>query len=292
MLAIINGSEHIHAGTIARFKKRFAPFGLSETAMRPSYGLAEATVYVASATPGRPPKARPLRLPGSVERSGKALRNRRGKRHRSDQPWHADARWMCASSTPKPERKTRPAPSARSGCTAPTLPLATGAILNSPNAHSARGCRIPLPARPRDPGCGPAISDFICDGELFIMGRIKDLLIVDGRNHYPDDIEATIREITGGRVAAISVPDEPTERLVAIVELKNRGRADSTGLPDLRVLKREVTSAISRTHSLRVADLVLVSPGSIPITTSGKVRRAACVERYRGDRFERLDVSA
>ena len=64
----------------------------------------------------------------------------------------------------------------------------------------------------------------MCDGELFIMGRIKDLLIVDGRNHYPDDIEATIREITGGRVAAISVPDERTERLVAIVELKNRGR--------------------------------------------------------------------
>ena len=50
------------------------------------------------------------------------------------------------------------------------------------------------------------------DGELFIVGRIKDLLIVDGRNHYPDDIEATIQEITGGRAAAISVSDNQTEQ--------------------------------------------------------------------------------
>jgi long chain fatty acid CoA FadD26 len=59
----------------------------------------------------------------------------------------------------------------------------------------------------------------------------------------------------------------------------------------LRSVKREVTSAISRSHSLRVADLVLVSPGSIPITTSGKIRRSACVERYRSDGFKRLDVT-
>jgi fatty acid CoA ligase FadD28 len=54
-------------------------------------------------------------------------------------------------------------------------------------------------------------------------------------------------------------------------------------------VKREVTSAISRSHGLRVADLVLVAPGSLPITTSGKVRRAACVEQYRNRQFTRLD---
>jgi long chain fatty acid CoA FadD26 len=67
------------------------------------------------------------------------------------------------------------------------------------------------------------------DGELFVMGRIKDVLIVDGRNHYPDDIEATIREITGGRVAAISVPDDRTERLVAIVELTTEQTGSGDG---------------------------------------------------------------
>jgi long chain fatty acid CoA FadD26 len=128
------------------------------------------------------------------------------------------------------------------------------------------------------------------DGELFIVGRLKDLLIVDGRNHYPDDIEATIQEITGGRVAAISIPDDRTERLVAIIELKVRGDTHEGVMRRLSNVKREVTSAISQSHSVRVADLVLVPPGSIPITTSGKVRRSACAERYQFDEFTRLDV--
>jgi long-chain fatty acid adenylase/transferase FadD26 len=130
------------------------------------------------------------------------------------------------------------------------------------------------------------------DGELFIVGRIKDLLIVDGRNHYPDDIEATIQEITGGRAAAISVPEDQSERLVAIAEVKKRGSSDEEALHKLRSVKREVSSAVSKSHSVRVADLVLVPPGSIPITTSGKVRRSACAERYLQQEFIRLDATA
>jgi len=129
------------------------------------------------------------------------------------------------------------------------------------------------------------------EGEMFIIGRIKDLLIVDGRNHYPDDIEATIQEITGGRVAAISVLDDTSEQLVAIAELKKKGASEAEALDKLRAVKREVASAIKRSHSVRVADLVLVAPGSIPITTSGKIRRSACVDRYRLDEFSRLDVT-
>jgi long-chain fatty acid adenylase/transferase FadD26 len=128
------------------------------------------------------------------------------------------------------------------------------------------------------------------DGELFIIGRIKDLLIVDGRNHYPDDIEATIQEITGGRVAAIAMPDDRTEHLVAIIELKDRGDSREDAIERLHGVKRQVTSAISQSHSLRVADIVLVPQGAIPITTSGKVRRSACLDRYRLDDFARLDA--
>jgi long chain fatty acid CoA FadD26 len=149
----------------------------------------------------------------------------------------------------------------------------------------------PAPGTPAGPWLRTGDLGVMSDGELFIMGRIKDLLIVDGRNHYPDDIEATIQEITGGRVAAIPVPDDITEQLVAIIELKSRETSAEEALLKLRSVKREVTSAISKSHSLRVADLVLVSPGSIPITTSGKIRRSACVERYRTDGFTRLDVS-
>ena len=74
-------------------------------------------------------------------------------------------------------------------------------------------------------------------------------MIVDGRNHYPDDIEATIQEITGGRVAAISISDERTEQLVAIVELKKRG-SEEDARHRLHTVKREVTSAISKSHSV------------------------------------------
>ena len=115
------------------------------------------------------------------------------------------------------------------------------------------------------------------------MGRLKDLLIVDGRNHYPEDIEATIREITGGRVAAISVEDEASENLVAIVEVKPAPQLDS--------VKHEVADAVWKSHNLRVDDLVLVSPGSIPITTSGKIRRSSCAEIYREGEFQRLDLA-
>ncbi len=111
-----------------------------------------------------------------------------------------------------------------------------------------------------------------------------------GRNHSPDDIEATVQEITGGRCAAISVPDNRTEKLVVISELKKRGDSPEDAMEKLGAVKGEVTSAISKTHGLSIADLVVVAPGSIPITTSGKVRRATCVERYRNDDFTRLDV--
>ena len=100
---------------------------------------------------------------------------------------------------------------------------------------------------------------FICDGELFIVGRIKDLLIVYGRNHSPDDLEATIQTIAPGRCAAISVPDDGTEKLVAIIELKNRAGTNGEAIDNFDVVKREVTSAISNVHGLSVADLVVVA---------------------------------
>jgi long chain fatty acid CoA FadD26 len=116
-------------------------------------------------------------------------------------------------------------------------------------------------------------------------------LIVDGRNHYPDDIEATITEITGGRVAAISIPDDATEHLVTIIELKAFRGSPEDANDRLRDVKRLVTSAISQSHSVRIADIVLVPQGAIPITTSGKVRRSTCLDRYRLDDFARLDES-
>ena len=80
----------------------------------------------------------------------------------------------------------------------------------------------PSPGTPDGPWLRTGDLGFISDGELFIVGRIKDLLIIRGRNHYPEDIEATVQEITRGRVAAISVPVNSTEKLVTVIEVKKR----------------------------------------------------------------------
>ena len=144
---------------------------------------------------------------------------------------------------------------------------------------------------PERPWLKTGDSGFISDGELFVIGRIKDLLIVRGRNHSPDDIEATIQEVIPGRCAAIAVPDDRIggEKLVTIIEVKRRGSKEDV-MERLGMVKREVTAAISSSHGLRVSDLVLVTPGAIPITTSGKVRRAECVKLYRGGQFDRVNA--
>ena len=129
---------------------------------------------------------------------------------------------------------------------------------------------------------------FLSDGELFIVGRIKDLLIVRGRNHYPDDIEATINAISGCRSVALVVQGADAEELVAIVETKKRGNTEDEIREHLAQIENSVHSAISESHGIAASELVLVSRGAIPLTTSGKIRRQACVERYVSGAFERV----
>jgi fatty acid CoA ligase FadD21 len=148
----------------------------------------------------------------------------------------------------------------------------------------------PSPGTPDGPWLRTGDLGFIYEGELFIVGRIKDLLIIRGRNHHPEDIEATVQEITRGRVAAISVPVNSTEKLVTVIELKKRSDLNGEAMRWLSEVKNDVTSAISNAHGLNVGDLVLVPPGSIPTTTSGKIRRSACAEQYQQDQFIRLDA--
>ena len=89
---------------------------------------------------------------------------------------------------------------------------------------------------------------------------------------------------------AIGVPDEGIEKLVVIVEARKKGDSDEDALDRLGQVKREITSAISNAHGLGASDVLLVAPGSIPITTSGKVRRAECVRLYLEGEFSRLDA--
>jgi fatty acid CoA ligase FadD28 len=284
--SLLSGSERVQPATLERFADRFARFNLDPKVLRPSYGMAEATVYIATREWGQPPKI--VHFESEKLTAGHAER--------------------CASGgTPLVSYGAPQSPTVRivdpetdTECPAGTVgeiwvhgTNVAGGYWGKPEG-SERTFGATLVAAsagtPEKPWLRTGDLGFFFDGELFIIGRIKDLLIVYGRNHSPEDIEATIQEVVPGRCVAIAVPDEGVEKLVTVIELKKRGDSDEDALERLDVVKREVTSAISKSHGLTVSDLVLVSPGSIPITTSGKARRAECVQLYRRDEFTRLDA--
>ncbi|TVS86231.1 AMP-binding protein [Mycobacterium helveticum] len=284
---IQNGSERVQPKTLKQFADRFAPFNLDPAALRPSYGMAEATVYIATRNVGEPPHT--VHFDSEKLPAGQAHRCATG----SGTP-------LINYGVPKSQLVRIVDPDTRTECADGAVGeiwvhgdnVAAGYWRKPEETAETFGARInnPSESTPEGPWLRTGDSGFFSNGELFIVGRIKDLLIVYGRNHSPDDIEATIQEVTPGRCAAIAVADKGVEKLVAIIELKNKGESDDDATDRLRLVKREVTSAISKSHGLRVADLVLVSPGSIPITTSGKIRRSQCVELYRQDEFTRLDA--
>jgi long-chain fatty acid adenylyltransferase FadD28 len=287
VLVIATGSERVHPATLRRFTQRFARFNLREAVLRPSYGLAEATVYVATRASAQPPVI--VRFDSEKLTAGKAERCE----SRGGTP-------LVSYGMPRSPMIRIVDPETRIECPAATFGeiwvhgdnVALGYWRKPHETETSFGGRLVAPSAGTPEGRWLRTGDlgFFFDDELFVIGRIKDLLIVYGRNHSPDDIEATIQEITGGRCAAIAVSDSHAEKLVVLIEVKKRGESPEDAADKLAIVKREVTSAISNTHGLSVADLVVVAPGSIPITTSGKVRRAACVEQYRHRQFARLDV--
>lgn len=286
VLVILNGSERVHPATLRRFTDRFARFNLPDNAVRPSYGLAEATVYALTRTPAQPPKMvhfDPEKLAaGSAE----------GCESPTGTP-------LVSYGTPRSPMIRIVDPDTRIECPQGTVGeiwahggnIAMGYWQKPEETERTFGDRLVAApdGTPEAPWLRTGDSGFFFEGELYIIGRIKDLLIVYGRNHSPDDIEATVQEITRGRCAAIAVPHEGIEKLVVIAEVKNQRPSHEEGANKLAVVEREVTSAVSNSHGLGVADLVVVAPGSIPITTSGKVRRSACAEQYRQGQFARLN---
>ncbi len=287
VLVILSGSERVHPPTLQRFNKRFARFNLPDTAIRPSYGLAEATVYAATRNPAQPPHV--VHFESEELSVGHAERCESG----TGTP-------LVSYGVPRSPMIRIVDPDTRIECPQGSAGeiwvhggnVAMGYWQKPQETQHTFGDRLVAPSAgtPEGPWLRTGDRGFLSEGELFIIGRIKDLLIVYGRNHSPDDIEATIQEITRGRCAAIAVSDDHTEQLVAIIEVKHRGDSHEEAADKFVAVKRDVTSAISNSHGLGVADLVVVPPGAIPITTSGKVRRAACVEHYRHGRFARLDA--
>jgi long-chain fatty acid adenylyltransferase FadD28 len=285
VLYIMSGAERVNPATISRFTRRFARFNLPESVIRPAYGLAEATLFVAAGESGRPNDF--------VHFEPEELSAGHAKR--------------CGTGTPLVSYGMPRCPVVRIVDPQTATEKPAGMIgeiwVRGDNVSSGYWRRpveteqtfdatitTPLPGTPEDRWLRTGDLGFVSEGGLFVVGRLKDLLIVRGRNHYPDDIEATVQKISGGRAATIAIVDESTEKLVVIVEFKIRGQSEDEMTGNLRIIQEEVTSAVSNSHGLRPEDVVLVAPGSIPITTSGKVRRATCVQLYQSGGFQRLTV--
>lgn len=284
---VISGAERVHASTLQRFADRFAPCGLRPETLCPSYGLAEATVYVAAGPAERYPNV--AHFDTEKLSAGIAERVAAG----GDQG-------LVGYLVPE-----SPVVRIVDPQTCTELPAGTvGEIwVHGDNVglgywhrpdETERTFRArlvsPSAGTPQGPWLRTGDLGVLSEGELFIMGRIKDLLIIYGRNHYPDDIEATVADLTGGRVAAISVPGDEGEQLVVIAEVLPSSMSLDEVVEEVEAVERAVISTVSTVHGIRVEEFLPVPPGSLPLTTSGKVRRATCVELYRSGGFTRVDV--
>jgi len=286
---IQSGAERVQPATIKRFTDRFARFNLSETVIQPSYGMAEATLYMATPRPEDPIKV--------VHFDTDALTAGAAKRAEG-----TDGTPLISYDGPISERSPllrivdpdtfTEVPEGKTGEIWAHGDMVSAGYWEKPEetAHTFGGRIVsPSAGTPEGPWLRTGDVGFISEGELFVVGRIKDLLIIYGRNHAPEDIEATVTEVTGGRCVAVAVPDDAVEKLVVVMEVRKRGDSDEEASQKLVELKSAVSSAISNVHGIAAADIVAVGPGSIPVTTSGKLRRQKSVELYLAEQFARLD---
>jgi acyl-CoA synthetase (AMP-forming)/AMP-acid ligase II len=268
---LINGSEPVRAGTVDRFGTAFAPAGLDPAAHCPAYGLAEATVFVTASSPDQPPPTvacdADALAEGRIEETtdeGAALLVSCGA------PVGQELRIASADGAVLPEGRV-------------------GEIqLRGPNIGLGYWKRAGLTAETFGFG---AAGDWLRtgdlgalhDGRLLVTGRLKDVLIVDGRNHYPQDIEETVQTavslVRPDRLAAFGVTrqDDVGEELVVVAEHR---RDTEPAEEDIRSAERAVRAAVSARHGLRLGSLLLVPPGSVPRTSSGKVSRTAARARF------------
>lgn len=270
------GAEPVRMATLKRFADRFAAYGFREEALNPCYGLAEATLMVS----GKPAGTAPSYL------------------------FFDKAALDANAVVPVPPDHERAQPVASCGGVAQGLevrivdpetfePVASGGVgeIWVTGGHVAAGywnreaetettfqARIAGDARSymRTGDLG-----FLHNGGLFVTGRIKDVIIIAGRNHYPQDIELTVQgahpALRPNGIAAFSVDRDGEESLVIVAEVRRLRR--SSGI-DVAEVRRAVTQEVIRAHGVGPADIHFGPVGTVPLTTSGKVQRQGCKRGY------------
>jgi amino acid adenylation domain-containing protein len=266
-----NGAEPVRAETLERFAVAFAPQGFRPEAFFPCYGLAEATLFVSGGEAGTVPPVAHLDAAALEAHEARPSESEEARRLVSCGHAWAGQRIVVAD----PETGSD---------------LAAGRIgeiwIAGPSV--ARGYWRNPEATERDfaarleSGEGPFLRTgdlgFLRDGELYVAGRLKDLIIIRGRNHYPQDLELTAErshpDLRPGSGAAFSVEVSGEERLVLVQEVERRRR------DEFEEVAEAVRGAVAREHEVQVHEVVLVRVGTVPKTSSGKIQRSACRALY------------
>ena len=263
-----NGAEPVRAETLHRFATKFAPAGFKPEAFYPCYGLAESTVFVSIRMPGeeielqadKPSLARNLvKAPGSPETSQTLV---------ASGSFFGDQKVRIVD----PE-SLQPCPEGVVG----EIWVSGASVAQGywgKEAESDQMFRARLADGSDDAYLRTEDYGFMVNGSLFITGRIKDLIIIRGINHYPQDIEATAERshpaLRRGCGAAFSIDAGEEERLVVVHELEFRAKASA------EEVAQAMRQLIAEEHDLQLHALMLVKPGTIPKTSSGKIRRRSC----------------
>jgi FkbH-like protein len=270
-----NGAEPVRVATIDRFTRAFEPHGFRRDAFFPCYGLAEATLIVT----GR-------QGPKIVASAGAGT----GDANDGGLPEHsAEPRTFVSCGTPVVETQVvivdpvtrQPCADGQVGEIWVQGPAVTAGYWNQ-DALSAQTFGATLAGRP---GHFLRTGDlgWLRDGELLVAGRLKDLIIIRGENHHPEDLELTASAshdaLRFQQGAAFTADIDGVEQLVVLHPVDRANHAP------LEEVARRLREAISQHHALRVHTIVFIDPAAMPRTSSGKVPRHACRAQFEADAF-------
>ncbi|MGY2230064.1 non-ribosomal peptide synthetase [Pseudomonas tolaasii] len=269
-----SGSEPIRLDTLERFAEKFAVCGFTPNNFFASYGLAEATLFVAGGTRGNGIPA--LRVDEQALAANRA------------EPGQGSAIMSCGTSQPEhavliaDPHTLAELPDNRVGEIWASGPSIAHGYWRNPEATAKTFVQQAGRTWLRTGDLG-----FIRDGEVYITGRLKDLLIVRGHNLYPQDIEQTIERevevVRKGRVAAFAVQDAGLEGIGIAAEIS---RSVQKILPPEALIKA-IRQAVAEAYQQAPSVVVLLNPGGLPKTSSGKVQRAACGLRHADGSLDR-----
>lgn len=269
-----NGAEPIIHKTLDQFADYFAPCGFRREAFSPCYGLAEATLMVVGGPKDQALVRKNLLKSGLAE--NKAI-------FTSEES--SESKVVIGSGKNIGGQDIRIVDVEN---LSPCIPGQIGEIwLKGPSVASAywnkpKATAATFGAYLSESEEGPFLRTgdfgFIHEGELFVTGRLKNLIIIDGKNHYSHDLERTVQRshpaIRPTGCAVFSIEDSGRERVIVIAEVQHKGVSNRSEVI------RAIRKAVAENHELHVYDVKLCFPASIPRTTSGKIRHFLCKENY------------